>query len=107
MPREDKNTFGEMRESGATKILVHCVCGRAIQMDAGRWPDDMRLSESSRDSPARFAATKALSPTKLRARKNGHLMKYTSPAPLPIQRRPRAASLKSPMRRADSRAHPH
>jgi hypothetical protein len=36
---------------------------------------------SSRDSPARFAATKALSPTKLRARKNGHLMKYTSPHP--------------------------
>ena len=36
---------------------------------------------SSRDSPARFAATKALSPTKLRARKNGHLMKYTSPRP--------------------------
>jgi len=34
-----------MRESGATKILVHCGCGRAIQMDAGRWPDDMRLSD--------------------------------------------------------------
>jgi hypothetical protein len=45
MPREDKNTFGEMRESGATKILVHCICGRAIQMDAGRSPDDMRLSD--------------------------------------------------------------
>ena len=45
MPREDKNTFGEMRESGATKILVHCVCGRALHMDAGRWPDDMRLSD--------------------------------------------------------------
>jgi hypothetical protein len=45
MAREDKNTFGEMRESGATKVLVHCVCGRAIQMDAGHWPDDMRLSD--------------------------------------------------------------
>lgn len=45
MPREEKITFGEMRESGATKILVHCICGRAIQMDARRWSDDMRLSD--------------------------------------------------------------
>ncbi|MEH2542482.1 MULTISPECIES: hypothetical protein [unclassified Bradyrhizobium] len=36
MQREQKIPFGDVRESGATKILVHCICGRAIQMETGR-----------------------------------------------------------------------
>jgi hypothetical protein len=60
MPREDKNTFGEMRESGARKSL--CI---ASAIARSRWTPAAGLMIcaspiSSRDSPARFAATKAL-----------------------------------------------
>ena len=79
MPCEDKNTFGEMRAPRKSLCIASAVA-------RSRWTPAASLMIcaspiSSRDSPARFTATKALSPTKLRARKNGHLMKYTSPRP--------------------------
>jgi hypothetical protein len=89
MPREENITFGEMRESGATKILVHCVCGCAIQMDAGRWPDDMRLSDIEPRFSCQFAATKALISDQA-TRPQEWAPEYASPRPLPIQRRPQA-----------------
>ncbi|MGY4570538.1 uncharacterized protein (UPF0264 family) [Bradyrhizobium sp. USDA 3256] len=43
-----KITFGEMRETGATRIIVFCKdyrCSHNVQMDAARWPDEMRISD--------------------------------------------------------------
>ena len=43
-----KITFREMRETGATRIIVFCKdyrCSHNIQMDAAKWPDEMRLSD--------------------------------------------------------------
>jgi hypothetical protein len=56
MPREDKNTFGEMRESGSL-----CIASAVAR---SRWTPAAGLMIcaspiSSRDSPARFAATGA------------------------------------------------
>jgi hypothetical protein len=48
MSRPQKITFGEMREMGVRRILVHCashICSRSIEMDADAWPDATRLSE--------------------------------------------------------------
>jgi hypothetical protein len=42
-----KMTFGEMRQSGVTAILIYCSdfrCGRH-QTIAADWPDDVRLSD--------------------------------------------------------------
>ncbi|WP_342730043.1 hypothetical protein [Bradyrhizobium sp. B117] len=40
-----KITFGEMREMGLCGVLVYCHCGHHVELDAGRWPDEMRLSD--------------------------------------------------------------
>jgi hypothetical protein len=43
-----KITFGEMRESSTTGILVYCSdyrCSHSIEMSAEQWPDDVRLSD--------------------------------------------------------------
>lgn len=43
-----KITFGEMRETGATRIIVFCKdyrCSHNVTMDASRRPDEMRLSD--------------------------------------------------------------
>jgi hypothetical protein len=35
MPRQEKITFGEMRASGASRIIVHCddyKCGHSVTM---------------------------------------------------------------------------
>ena len=48
MQRQPKITFGEMRASGISKILVFCSdykCSHLIEMDADQWPDDLRLSD--------------------------------------------------------------
>jgi hypothetical protein len=53
MTRQQKITFGEMRASGVSRILVFCSdykCSHSIEMDADQWPDDLRLS----DIEARF-----------------------------------------------------
>jgi hypothetical protein len=46
--RQQKITFGEMRESGVYRILIYCAgykCSHSIEMSAGRWPDHVRLSD--------------------------------------------------------------
>jgi hypothetical protein len=40
--RQQKITFGEMRESGIDRVLVYCAdnkCSHWVQMSADRWPD--------------------------------------------------------------------
>ena len=46
--RQQKITVGEMRESGPTRLLVYCQdyrCAHSVTIDAGQWPDDVRLSD--------------------------------------------------------------
>ncbi|OSI22853.1 hypothetical protein [Bradyrhizobium canariense] len=43
--RQMKITFGEMREMGLRRVLVHCHCGHNVALSADRWPDDVRLSD--------------------------------------------------------------
>ncbi|MGX4771845.1 hypothetical protein ACWAUC_18880 [Bradyrhizobium guangdongense] len=43
--RPMKITFGEMRGMGLSGVLVNCHCGHHIALDAGRWPDAMRLCD--------------------------------------------------------------
>jgi hypothetical protein len=46
--RQQKITFGEMRESGVDRILIYCAdykCSHSIGMSADRWPDHVRLSD--------------------------------------------------------------
>ena len=54
--RAQKITLGQMRESGASRIIVHCgdhECGHSITMDPDLWPDNLRLS----DLEERFVCT--------------------------------------------------
>jgi hypothetical protein len=46
--RQKKITFGEMREAGADRVLIYCAdykCSHSIEMHAGRWTDDVRVSD--------------------------------------------------------------
>ena len=49
MPRQQKITLGEMRSSsGPTRLIVYCgdyKCAHSVVIDAGRWPDHVRLSD--------------------------------------------------------------
>ena len=48
MGRQQKITFGEMRASGAVRIIVHCgdyKCGHSVTMYPALWPDNVRLSD--------------------------------------------------------------
>jgi hypothetical protein len=48
MQRQQKITLGEMRESGPTRLIVYCSdykCAHSVVIDAGRWGDDVRISE--------------------------------------------------------------
>jgi hypothetical protein len=48
MPRQQKITFGEMRASGASRVIVHCgdyKCGHSVTMYPALWPDTVRLSD--------------------------------------------------------------
>ena len=48
MTREQKITFGEMRESGVFRIDVFCSddrCSHSTRLSADRWPDHVRLSD--------------------------------------------------------------
>ena len=48
MKREQEITLGEMRATGATHLLVSCgdyKCAHSHVVDAGRWPDHVRLSD--------------------------------------------------------------
>ncbi|WP_334380881.1 MULTISPECIES: hypothetical protein [unclassified Bradyrhizobium] len=69
-----------MRESGATKILlVHCVRGRAIELDAAYWPAFVRY-RAAIYLPSVRPSWRG-SPAKIRAGKNGYSMMYASPRP--------------------------
>jgi hypothetical protein len=46
--RQQKITFGEMRECGVCGILVYCSdyrCSHSTAITANHWPDDVRLSD--------------------------------------------------------------
>ena len=48
MAREEKITFGEMRQSGGRRIVVYCSdykCSHSVILDADCWPDNIRLSD--------------------------------------------------------------
>lgn len=49
MPREQKITLGEMRSGNdPTRLIVYCSdfkCAHSVVIDAGRWGDDVRLSD--------------------------------------------------------------
>ncbi|WOH53832.1 hypothetical protein [Bradyrhizobium sp. sBnM-33] len=48
MQRQQKTTLREMRESGPTRLIVYCgdyKCAHSIVIDAGRWGNDLRLSD--------------------------------------------------------------
>jgi hypothetical protein len=48
MKLEQKITLAEMRESGPTRLIVYCAdykCAHSVVVDAGRWGDDVRLSD--------------------------------------------------------------
>src|SRR5258708_11662563 len=56
MPRGQKIPFGEMRASGASRVIVHCgdyKCGHSVTMYPALWPDNVRLS----DLEERFVCT--------------------------------------------------
>jgi hypothetical protein len=56
MPGQQKITFGEMRASGASQVIVHCgdfKCGHSVTMYPALWPDNVRLS----DLEERFVCT--------------------------------------------------
>jgi hypothetical protein len=47
-PRQTKITFGEMRSSGVTGVLIYRAdykCSHSTALDSNRWPDDVRLSD--------------------------------------------------------------
>ena len=48
MGQQEKITFGEMRASGATRIIVHCgdyKCGHSVTVYPPLWSDSVRLSD--------------------------------------------------------------
>jgi hypothetical protein len=62
MSRPQKITFGEMRSSGPTRVVVFCSdyrCAHSTVVDAAQWPDDIRLSDLEPSSSARSAAIAA------------------------------------------------
>jgi hypothetical protein len=51
MERPEKITFGEMRQMNVHGVLIYCSdyhCSHSTLLDAGRWPDDVRLSDIER-----------------------------------------------------------
>jgi len=56
MDQQENITFGEMRASGASRIIVRCgdyKCGHSVTMYPALWPDKLRLS----DLEVRFICT--------------------------------------------------
>jgi hypothetical protein len=59
MPRPQKITFGEMRESGVRGVLIYCSdyhCSHYITASVDPWPHHIRLSDLSRVWSVRHAA---------------------------------------------------
>jgi hypothetical protein len=60
--RPQKITLGEMCSSGVRGLLIYCTdyrCAHSVMIDAGRWPDDVRLSDLEPKFTCRLAATAA------------------------------------------------
>jgi hypothetical protein len=60
--REQKIILGKMRQSGPTRLLIYCQdyrCAHSVTIDAGQWPDDVRLSDLEPRFTCRRAATAA------------------------------------------------
>ena len=56
MKRQQKITLGEMRASGASRVIVHCgdyKCGHSVTLYSALWPDNSQLS----DLEERFVCT--------------------------------------------------
>jgi hypothetical protein len=48
VPRAQKITIGEVRESGPTRLIVYCGdyhCAQSVATDASRWADHVRSSD--------------------------------------------------------------
>jgi hypothetical protein len=48
LTRQQKITFGEMRESGLRDLLIYCAdyrCSHSVEMSAAGWPDPLRVSD--------------------------------------------------------------
>jgi hypothetical protein len=48
LPRPQKITLGEMRQSGLRRLLVYCgdyKCAHSVTIGADPWPDHVRLSD--------------------------------------------------------------
>jgi hypothetical protein len=48
MERQQKITFGEMREMGVRGVLIYCAehhCSHSIAIRPDQWPDYVRLSD--------------------------------------------------------------
>jgi hypothetical protein len=48
MARNQKITFGQMREMGVRGLLIYCLdyrCSHSLAISGDRWPDDVRLSD--------------------------------------------------------------
>ena len=88
MQRPQKITFGEMGVEGRREDPCALrLPGRAIEMDASRWPDDMPMS--SRNSRVRFAATVARRSGQAMGQQEWALDEIRFPlAPSPTLRRP-------------------
>lgn len=58
--REQKITFGEMRQSGARGVMVFCGDdhrSHSVAMPANRWPDHLRLSDIEPQLVCRLVAS--------------------------------------------------
>jgi hypothetical protein len=64
MQRQQKIALKDMQSSGPTRLIVYCgdyKCTHSVVIDAGRWGDDVRLSNleplftSTARNPAPFA----------------------------------------------------
>jgi hypothetical protein len=62
MQREQKITFGEMRQSGVFSVVVFCSDyhgSHSVALPADRWPDDVRLSDIEPQFVCKRAASAA------------------------------------------------
>jgi hypothetical protein len=86
LTRQQKITFGEMRESGVDRILIYCAdykCSHSTAMSADRWPDDVRLSDIEPRFTCRACGKRgARRSGTIPAGQDGHgLMRFTADRP--------------------------
>ena len=65
MDRQQKITFGEMREMGVRGLLIDCAdyrCSHSIAISGDAWPDDARLSDIEERFTCRVCGKRSLGP---------------------------------------------